>query len=177
MAKGSPGPLPTRAAYSTRTAEEVVRNLPSDDFYRRVTAASGVGGALGDPRMAAAVLGAPVLVRALIPGQQDGWLVPLVSGGVPIAVISVSIRPDGTGHATSMRGWPYASVPALPEALARTLAAVPGDDVASLSLVWIDGLDRPSDILSPVWDVKRVSGAEVFLFENRILLPSAAVRR
>lgn len=177
MARAPLARQPVRSAYPTRNAADVVANLQNDPFYQRLLSSSAAPGPLYDPRVANGQLGAPALVRALKPGEQDGWLVPIVSSGVPVGVISVSIRSDGTGHATSFRGWPYPTVPAISEARARLQGAIRGDSVADVELVWADGLGRPSDILSPFWRIRRVSGTEVFLFEDGQLLPSSAIRR
>ena len=178
MARNTPGPQPTRSRYATRTAADVLANIPSDPFYQRIKAQSASPGPLYDPRVASGTLGAPVFVRALIQGMPDYWVVPVVHEGRPVALFAVGVDSNGQGAIGGFRGWPYETFPAIPEAEARVLAGASGDPVTTAELVWGQAPRRPSDMLSPFWRLVRTTGAEFYLFQDRldrVLLPAAEV--
>lgn len=169
----SPVPQASRAPYVTRTATDVVTGLAKDPFWIRQRDQAALPGPVFDPRVATGTLGQPIIVRALRPGGESGWLVPvLASDGRPVAAIAVSEDRNGFGLATAMRGWPYATVPAVPESDARKRGMLPGHIVTGTVLLWSDSLGRPADLLSPFWRVTNSGGDSVFVFENGDAVPA-----
>lgn len=166
-AAAAPAPQPSRAPYVTRTAANVLAGLAKDPFWINQKAQAAVQGPVYDPRVAAGTIDAPILVRGLRPGADNGWLVPVLGpDGKPVAAIAVSQDRNGQGLATAMRGWPYASIPAVPEPDARAKGTLPNEAVTGAVLTWSDDLGRPADLLSPFWRVTNSSGNSVFVFEN-----------
>jgi hypothetical protein len=158
----------SRTPYSTTTAAGVVLNLTTDPFWVRLREQSAQPGAVGDPRVAAGMLGEPLLVRPLRAGDPSGWIVPVVSQGVPVAAISVSQDAGGMGLATAMRGWPHPTLPAITEASARSRVTAIAGPVSDAWLGWADSLarGRPSDLLSPVWLVTTSRGDRYIVFDD-----------
>jgi len=167
----APAP-PARAAYATRTAADVLAGLAKDPFWINQKSQAAVQGPLYDPRVATGTIGAPILVRGLRAGSENGWLVPVLGpDGRPVAAIAVSQDKNDQGLVTAMRGWPYASIPAVSEVDARAKATLPTEAVTAAVLTWSDDLGRPSDLLSPFWRVTNSSGNSVFVFESGATAP------
>jgi len=165
-----PAPQP----WSARSASDVLANLPKDPNFAPTIAALW-SAADPDPRAVghAPVLGAPMYVRALGPGEASGYLVPVKAGATTIAVMWISVDTNGFGLLKATRGWSAApDFPATGQAAAIARAGTPSDPATSAELVWTY-IRAVADELQPFWRVTRASGTVFVLFENGTLSSAA----
>jgi hypothetical protein len=154
---------------------DVAANVMKDEFVLHMLNAAKQAGPNFNPRVAQGTLGQPVFARGLKPGSPGNWLVPVIYQGKPIAVLSVGQNQAGMGAAALYSGWPYDTIPAVPEADARLIGSAPGDPAVTVELVWARLLGRTSGGTNPFWHIIRASGAEFYIFEDRQLTPPSAL--
>jgi hypothetical protein len=112
-------------------------------------------------------VGQPLRARAFVAGQRDVWLVPVLSGGAIVRVLSIPVDPDGTLHGAAVSGWtgPFPHRLSLVDAAAR---ASSGDDPAvTADLEWavIDPREGgPASELAPFYLVTLRSGKQFIVF-------------
>jgi hypothetical protein len=148
----------------------VIANLPKDPNFAPTIAALS-SAADPDPRAVghALVLGAPLYVRALGPGEASGYLVPVKAGTTTIAVMWIPLDINGFGHLVAARGWSVGpDFPATSQEAAIARAGTPSDPATSAELVWTN-IRAVADELQPFWRVTRASGTVFVLFENGAL--------
>lgn len=167
-------PRPTPRPWVAQTPADVLRNLPADPNFgtavRNLT-----GGVEPDPRAVGRTptLGTPLFVRALRPGEQNEFIVPVQIGSTTIAIMKVGVDSNGFGQLHAVRGW--SATPTFPtissvEALAR--ASAPSDATIRAELVWAD-VRGFADALQPFWRVTRASGSIFYIFEDGTLAAAA----
>jgi hypothetical protein len=125
-------------------------------------------------------LGPPLLVRSLLMGRHDRYLVPHVDGsGDPnwISVVDVAGPQRGcVGMASSWAG----AFPRLTEDAARRRAGAAGERIATAEAVVLPFLRHsPLPLESEVdfvWRVVLASGTEVFVFSDGTVVMGAEVR-
>ena len=152
---------PSPRRYPVRTAQEVLAGLATDSF-----ASPGFK------------YGAPVLIRAVRPTDQDEWLVPVVSDGRTNAVLAISIFPDGTGSAGILTGWdgrfPHAMAPDAALAAGGT-AADPARRSVELAWAVVDPRSGgPASETLPFYLVTRKSGARVLVMQGGGVVEASA---
>jgi hypothetical protein len=180
MARSTYVPQPSASIYPLRNAAEVAQNILSDPFFNSVLEGQNQPGQLFDPRVVERPTPlAPVYVRALVGGNTNEYIVPVVSGGRIVGLFTVPILRDGQGAVGSYRHWDAPTFPAVTEADARRLAAAPGDPAESAELVWalvlpIEG--GSADERTPFWRILRQSATELYLFETGGLRLASEVR-
>jgi len=162
-------PPPEPARYAARNAPELLANLVKDPFGRTALDSFGAGGRFVANAKGPSSLGTPIFVRALAVGGLDEWLVPILSDGGTVGVITIDVFPDGTaqtgGYGPWSRPFPH---PLTPEA-ARAVAGTPTDPGGSVELVWatISPFNGgPANRTNPFYRVVRTSGAEVYVLQS-----------
>jgi hypothetical protein len=180
MARSTYVPQPSASIYPLRSAAEASQNILTDPFFNSVLDGQNRPGPEFDPRVVERPTPlAPVYVRALVPGNNNEYLVPVVSGGRIVGLFTVPIIRDGHGAVGSYRRWSPRTFPAVTEADARALADAPGDLAVSAELVWALVLPTEGGIAderTPFWRIVRQSGTELFLFEAGELRLASEVR-
>jgi hypothetical protein len=170
IARSTYFPQPSASIYLLRDSAEVARNILSDPFFNSVLDGQNRPGPEFDPRVVERPTPlAPVYVRALLAGNWNEYLVPVVSGGRIVGVFTVPIVLDGRGAVGSYRRWTAATFPAVTEADARGLATLLADAVVTAELVWAVVLPTGgglADERTPFWRLIRRSGTELYLFES-----------
>lgn len=166
-----PSQVPTRTerpGWRADTAAEVAAGIRGDSFAQVYP---------GGP-----TFGVPVFVRSVDPTQANIWLIPLVSGAETVGLFVARVRSDGTATAGIGSGWqgPFPHRFSIPDAISR--GSAPGDPVVATELVW--ALVLPMNPSSgggigmahyPFYRLVRQSGAEFYLFQNDVLVPSKDV--
>lgn len=170
-------PRPTLKPWVAQTPADVLRNLPTDPNFG-ILMANLTGGVEPDPRAVGRTptLGTPLFVRALRPGEQNEFVVPVQMGSTTIAIMKVGLDTNGFGQLHAVRGW--SATPAYPsvssaEALAR--ASAPSDATVRAELVWAD-VRGFADALQPFWRITRASGSVVYIFEDGTLAAASELR-
>ena len=166
-----PSQVPTRTqrpGWRADTAAEVAAGVRGDSF-----ALDSLGGGT--------TFGAPVFVRSVDPAEANIWLIPLLIGAETVGLLAARVRSDGTATAGIWQEWqgPFPQF-SIPDAISR--GSAPGDPVVATELVW--ALVLPMSPGSgggigmatyPFYRLVRQSGAEFYLFQNDVLVPSKDV--
>jgi hypothetical protein len=161
---------PAPPPWSARSASDVLANLPKDPNFATAIAALS-SGADPDPRAVghAPVLGAPMYVRGLGPGEASEYLVPVKVGTTTIAVMKISLDTNGFGQLQAVRGWSTTpDFPATSQAAAIARAGTASDPATSAELVWTN-IRGVAEELQPFWRLTRASGTVFVLFEDGTL--------
>jgi hypothetical protein len=164
----SPAPryttAPAPASYPARTAADVLGNLPKDPFGRNaIDAFATQTGRFAGSVPAPATLGQPIYVRAVATGTLDEWLVPVMSGGNAVGLITVDVFPDGTAQTGGYGPWTGAFPHPLSADAAKVAASIADDPAQTVELVWAPGLTGER---TPLYRVIRGSGAVFFVLPN-----------
>jgi hypothetical protein len=155
--------------------------------WRASTAAEVAAGVRGDSFaldyvVGETTFGVPVFVRSVDPAEANYWLIPLVRGTETVGLLAARVRSDGTATAGVWQEWQglFPHKISIPDAISR--GSAPGDPVVATELVW--ALVLPMSPGSgggigmktyPFYRLVRQSGAEFFLFQNDVLVPSKDV--
>lgn len=166
--------LPPSPSYAARTAADVLGNLPKDPFGRNAIDAFTVhAGRLEADGPAPATLGQPIYVRAVATGALDEWLVPVMSGGNAVGLITVDVFPDGTAQTGGYGPWTGAFPHPLSADAARMAASIADDPAQSVELVWAPSLTGER---TQLYRVVRGSGAIFFVLPNGGVRPITEMR-
>jgi len=161
-------------SYAARTAADVLGNLPQDPFGRNAIDAFTVhAGRLGADGPAPATLGQPIYVRAVATGALDEWLVPVMSGGNAVGLITVDVFPDGTAQTGGYGPWTGAFPHPLSADAAKMAASIADDPAQSVELVWAPSLTGER---TQLYRVVRGSGAIFFVLPNGGVRPITEMR-
>jgi hypothetical protein len=115
----------------------------------------------------------PIEVRALQPGDQNEYLVPLVVDDQTIAIMQVAVDAHGNGQLTAARGWSTSrSFPRYSRADAQTHAEGAGEAAVRSELVWAPIRGRAGE-LQPFWRIVLSSGRVVYVFEDGGVAPAS----
>lgn len=173
-------PQPARATpkpWVAQTPADVLRELPADPNF--ATALRNLtGGVEPDPRAIGRTpsLGTPLFVRALRPGEQNEYIVPVQIGSTTIAIMKVGVDASGLGQLHAVRGWSATpTYPSVSSADALARASSPSDPTVRAEFVWAD-VRGVADALQPFWRVTRASGSIVYVFEDGRLADASALR-
>jgi len=178
VASSAPAPrdtaVPALPSYPARTAADVLGNLPQDPFGRNAIDAFTVhAGRLGADAPAPATLGQPIYVRAVATGALDEWLVPVMSGGSAVGLITVDVFPNGTAQTGGYGPWTGAFPHPLSADAAKMAASIADDPAQSVELVWAPSL---SGERTQLYRVVRGSGAIFFVLPNGGVRPITEMR-